>query len=286
MRTVLYIDYSRNKSRYLRGILSPIIFLAICFVVSIILELIFPKLNAHLNFPDFIKDFFALHYWQSHIYSNLWNMFALVFPFIYFYELMAGLSKSVITEERMETVIYMHNLGVNRGTMLLTKFGIWSIYSLLNCVILFLENMLFFIIIKNYNMIKTAGIYSIRLFTIGIVYLSIALFLASFEGHENDSASTSIAVIIIPFLIARVHALIHLFADILFLSGRSYNGLDKISSVADSLTPLHLICPLFWSYPSQSIRLSYIICAFAITIVMFVTGYSIYTRDNIIYRNR
>lgn len=286
MRTVLYIDYSRNKSRYLRGILSPVIFLAICFIISIILELIFPKLNTYLNFPDIIKDFFALYYWQSHLFSNLWNMFAVIFPFTYYYELMTGLSKSVIMEERLETVIYMRNLGISRSTMLLTKFGIWSIYSLLNCVIIFVENMLFFVIIRNNNMIKTAGIYSIRLFVIGIIYLSIALFIASFTGHEKDSENISISVIIIPFLIARIHAFIRLFADLLTLSGKSYKGLDKLYNVADSLTPLHLICPMFWTYPGQRINLSYVICASAITIIMLFTGYSIYTRDTIIYRNR
>ena len=286
MNTVIYIDVVRNKKKLLRILICTVAFLLVCFVLSFIIDLVFPSFNAHFDFPQSIDSFLVFYDWHEHLYSNLWSLFAFVFPYIFIFILMVEYSCSVVEEEEFETLSYMRSLGIGRETILISKLLVRLAWSLILCVALFLENLLFFIVINERKMILIAGIYSLKLFLVGLLHFTFALFIAACSVREKNCTIASGVVVLIEFVIARLHSYVRLLADTLFVSGKKYNEIDWLYTISAKLEALKILSPIKLCYPEQSVTLSLGICIAIIGIVFTVAGYSIYNRDQIVFRNR
>ena len=285
MKTIIYIELMRNRKKWLHDIICITLIPAVIFVLSIIIDHLTPVVNTVLNIPDAFRDFFALYAWQGQLYSNIFNIFAIIYPFIFTYTLMSSYYTSIIDEEQYETVIYMRNLGISRGDMQLAKLFVGLTKALSICIVILLENTIFFLILKNHTMLRISCIYCFELFAIGVIYMSIAMFISSYSINKDNCETISLAIILIPFIFARIHALLKLFTDLQVNSGKRVLKLDIILNAISKLKALQLLSPVIWCFPGQKTSGAYGICALVLIIILTITGYSIYTRNTIIYRS-
>lgn len=286
MKTVLYFDWIRNKKKYIKNILTPVLVLAVLFILSVLLDLLVPAFNyTYMRWPDMIKDLLGLPAWNAKLYGNIWQIVALFYPFYYIYTAMSGLAGAVVEEERLETVVYLKNLSIERSTILLAKGCMWIALSFVNCLALLIENALFFLLLRAGQMEITMLKYYMSLFLIGILYMGIAVFVASYSQREKNCEDKIFGILLIPFLLARIYAVVGFFADLLAATGREGAVTDTIGIVADKLNMLTLISPITWCWPAARISWIYVICGVAVAVVMTIAGYSIYTREGVIYRN-
>lgn len=286
MNTVIYIDVVRNKKKMIGMLIYTAAFLVVCFVLSLIIDFLFPAFNVHLDFPQAIDSFLLFYEWNEHLYINIWNMLAFILPFVFVYLLMVGYACGIVEEEEFETLSYMRSLGIGRETIIISKLIVRLVWSFALCATIFLTNLIFFLILNQKKMISVVGIYSVKLFLLGLFHLTIALFIASCSIREKNSTIACGSVILLEFVLARFHSYIRLLADGLFISGRKYNEIEWIYVLSDKIASFDILCPVKLCYPGQSVSLSQGICLAIIGIVFCVAGYSIHTRDRVVFRNR
>lgn len=283
MRTVWYYTVTQNKKKLLHMILIPVIILAVTFAVSVFVDQVFPEFNnKYMKWPDMTKDLLGLAAWNSHLYVNLWQLMALVYPLFHIYDMMTGLTRSVIEEERLETIVFLHNLSLDRGTVLGAKSLLWLLHTLLCMVIMFVENLLFLIILQAERMIFMVGRYYVTLFAVSLLYLTIALFIASFEKQEKASYNTILVVIIVPLLIARIRAVIRFVSALMVATNRGGNLTDKLDLLVGKLKILEVLSPMTWCWPGERVSGWFALCGLCVAIVMLTAAVSIYNHRNMI----
>ena len=145
MNTVIYIDIARNRRKLTRILIYTAIILLICFVLSLVIDAVFPGVNSHFDFPKTIASYLLFYEWHEHLYSNIWNLQAFILPFIFSYVLMEEYSCSIVEEEEFETLSYMRSIGIDREIILFSKLIIRLLWSLAFCAMFFLENLVFFL---------------------------------------------------------------------------------------------------------------------------------------------
>ncbi len=287
MKTVLYLDWRRNRKFYIRTLLQPVILLAVLFVISILVDRLAPVVNyRYMRWPDMVKDLLGLPSWNRNLYVNLWQILALIHPFYVIYTMMTGLSGSVISEERMETVVYLKNLSIGRSVLLGSKVLIWLAWLLIVSLVLGIENLLFFKVLRADQLLWTSFRYYMQLGLAALAYMAIALFLASFQKLESTCEDHIFAILILSFLLARLHAVIGLFGTLLTQTGREGKVLDTVYMLANKLQVLTLVSPMTWCWPAISVERNFIVCGVLITVILTVMGWSIYTHEKVIYRSR
>ena len=210
MSTVIYIDVVRNKKKLIWSLVYTVAFLLACFVLSAIFDLVFPGVNSHLGFPQAIDSFLLFYDWHEHLYANIWNLFAFVFPFIFVYILMLDYSCSIVEEEEFETLTYMRSLGIGREIILLSKLLVRLAWVLAVCVALFVENLLFFLVLGEKKMLAIAGVYSLKLFLVGLLHFAFALFVAACSVREKSCTITCGVIVLFEFVFARLHSYVRL----------------------------------------------------------------------------
>lgn len=283
MRTVWYYTITQNKRKLLRNIFGPVILLLALFGISVFVDQVFPTFNRqYMKWPNMTKDLLGLAAWNSHLYVNLWQFLALVYPIYHIYDMMTGLTRSIIEEERLETIVYLHNLSLDRKTVLGTKSLVWLLHTLLCMVILFAENLLFLMILHAERMIPMVGRYYVTLFAVCLLYITIALFIASFEKQEKASYNTIFAVIIVPLLIARIRAVIRFWAALLTATNRGGDLTDKLDWLVGKLKILEVLSPIAWCWPGVRITGLFVICGLCVAVVMLTAAVSIYNHRNMI----
>lgn len=283
MRTVWYYTVTQNKKKLLHMILIPVIVLAVIFAVSVFVDQVFPEFNSkYMKWPDMTKDLLGLAAWNSHLYVNLWQLAALVYPLFHIYDMMTGLTRSIIEEERLETIVYLHNLSLDRGTVLGTKALVWLLHTLLCMAIMVAENLIFLFILHAERMILMVCRYYVTLFAVCLLYITIALFIASFEKEERASYNTILAVLIVPLLIARIRAIIRFWAALLVATNRGGDLADKLDGIVGKLKILEVLSPMAWCWPGVRISGWFAICGLCVAIVMLTAAVSIYNHRNMI----
>lgn len=283
MRTVWYYTITQNKKKLLHMIFIPLILLFIIFIVSVFVDRVFPEFNnQYMKWPDMTKDLLGLAAWNSHLYVNLWQLTALVYPLFHIYDMMTGLTRSIIEEERLETIVFLHNLSLDRGTVLGAKAVVWLLHTLLCMVILFAENLAFLLILHAERMILMVGRYYFTLFAVSLLYITIALFIASFEKQEKSSYNTILVVLIVPLLIARARAVIRFGSALLVATNRGGDFTDKLDWLVGKLGILEVLSPVAWCWPGERISGLFAICGLGVAVVMLTAAVSIYNHRNMI----
>lgn len=287
MKTVLYFEWIRNKKNYILNIATPVIILAVLFVISIFLDYLMPVINnKYMYWPDMVKNLLSLPAWKRNLYGNIWQIISLLYPFFLLYTVMTGLSKTIIEEERLETVVYLKNLSISRNKLMQAKSLLWMVQSFVICLVLMLENMLFFLLLQTEQMIIIVIKYYTGLFLVSLIYMAISLFLASYNKQENICEDKILGILLIPFLLARIYAITNFMGDLLIATKRSGTITDTIRTISEKLKVMTLISPLTWCWSDIKINGMYIFCGIAVTAILTTAAYLIYTHEKVIYRER
>ncbi len=277
MKTVLYLDFVRNRRHYLGFFVKTMAIFLLIFIVSVVVDTVVPGFNyRYMRWPDIVKNLLAMPSWNHCLYANLWQIAAMVYPFFLIYEMMSGLTDAVLEEDRLETAVYMRGLSVGRGAVVCGKFLLRVIVLLVSCALLFLENMLFFLFLDLDRMIAIAGKYAVLLAGVSIFYMMAALFLASFHEEEGRCRSMIQVLLVLTFLLARLHVVVDFLAELLVMTGRTGIWIDTLNKVSSVLGGLDVLAPLVWCWPNVPLQQAYAAGGVLIALICGVTGYSIY----------
>lgn len=277
MKTVLYYDYVRNRKNFLQNLLTWMILFLIVFLVSFTIEKLFPDINLrYLKWPDMIQDFLGIGSWNRHVYVNLWNVFAILFPIHLIYVVMSGLINDLIQEERLETIVYLQNLSICRAEVMLSKLLFWAGYTFSMLLVLLVENVVFFLILGNQlNIGMLIKYYGVMFFSC-IVYLAFTLFLSSYSQDEGVCNNTIADVLTYSIVLAKAGPFVHLLADLMVMRGQEGEIIGKLNGVADKLDVLNVMCPVGWCWPGVNIQGLYCVCGVILAIALLVGAFWIY----------
>ena len=277
MKTVIYYDYIRNRKRLLQNLLVWAILFLLLFVVSLIIEKVMPGFSRqYLKWPDMAQNLLAIGNWNNHIYVNLWQIITLVFPICIVYVVMNGLCASVIQEDRLETMVYLQNLSLGRVQILLSKLLFWMIYTFIIYVGLLVENVIFFLILgSGYNLSILVNHYGI-LFVVTIIYLMVALFLASYERHENRCADVIAWILFLSLILSKVGAFVHFVVDLMVMKGQEGEIIGKVDGIANKLDVLIAVCPVSWCLAGVEVTSTYMVSGIVIGCLLCVGACWIY----------
>ena len=277
MKTVIYYDYIRNRKNLIQNILVWTILFLLLFVVSLVIEKVIPGFSReYLKWPDMAQNLLAVGNWNNHVYINLWQIITLVFPIYIVYVVMNGLCATVIQEDRLETMVYLQNMSVGRMQVLLAKLLFWVAYAFIMYVVLLLENVVFFLLLgSGYNLSILVNHYEI-LFVSTVIYLMIALFLASYEKHENRCADVSAWVLFLSLILSKVGAFVHFVVDLMIMKGQEGEIIGKVEAIAQKLDVLIAICPMSWCWAGVEVTSIYMIGGIVIGCLLCVGSCWIY----------
>ena len=277
MKTVLYYELTRRRDNFIRSILVPVILLLALFVISICVDTMFPVVNrVYMKWPDMIKELLSLPAWSSRLYVNLWQLFALIYPIIFLYRMTIGLAGSIIEEERLETVTYLHNMSVSRLQLMLGKMLVWCEVVCVGLLMLLVENVVFFLILGAGNMIGMMVEHYVTLVFVAVIYSITAVFFASYHKKEGSCEDAIFSVVVLTFLIARIYTLIQFMSDLFVATGREGAITQKLDAIAEKLRILTIASPITWCWPGVYMRGIYVVCAVVIAGILLVAAGYIY----------
>ena len=286
MSTVLYFEMARNKKKIVQHILTGVIGFTVLFLITLLLDRFVPVVNEqYMKWPDMLKDLLGLPAWKRSLYGNIWQILMLFYPFYVVYRGMAGLSCSIIQEERLETIVFLKNLSISRGTIMFAKWIVHIADAFINIVVIMGLNVLFLFLLQGSQMLVSVVQYYVGLFLVVAWYSLIALFLASYRRKEGACTDAILGILILPFIISRIPALVRFFAAVLEATGRTGEILEKLGSIADKLSVLTMVSPLTWCWTEIRLSGEYILCAVLIGLVMVVTAFCIYTGKQSVYED-
>ncbi|MDE5779447.1 MAG: hypothetical protein K2I10_13240 [Lachnospiraceae bacterium] len=279
MKTIIYFDTLRNRKKFFVYIVIPLIVLVAVFFVFTILDKCFPEFNVtYMKWPDIVKGLLGLSAWNSHLAVNVWQILSLIYPFYIIYVLMSGLCSSVIQEERLETIVYLNNAGVDNRTFFISKTIIWIAGAFLATMSLLIVNSVLLLLIGAARNIIFIINYYLGLFLICIFYLSIALFMSSYKKHEEECKDTIVTILLLPWMISRIPAVLRMFSLILELTGREGKVADVLMMLGERLHPLEMVAPVTWCLTSVNVTWIYMICILLIFLIMNTSALLIYEK--------
>lgn len=279
MKTIIYFDALRNRKKLFSYIVLPIIALAAVFLVFTILDKCFPGFNAaYMKWPDIVKDLLGMSAWNSHLAVNVWQILSLVYPFYIIYVLMSGLCSSVIQEERLETIVYLHNAGVDGRTFFIAKTVIWIAGAFLAAMGLLIVNSVLLLLIGAARNIVFTVNYYLGLFVVCIFYLSVALFMSSYKKHEEECKNAAVTILLVPWLISRIPAALRAFSFIMEMAGREGKAADTLMMLGERLRPLEMVAPVTWCFTSVNVTWIYAVCMFLVFLIMNTSALLIYEK--------
>ncbi|MCM1499670.1 MAG: hypothetical protein NC124_14495 [Clostridium sp.] len=278
MKTVINFEWTRKRRKMLKRILIPLCVTVVLFILCTLIDVLIPGFNkAYMKWPDMLKNLLCLKSWTGHLWFNVWQLFALGYPFYLIYGGMMELAVSVTDEERLETVVYLHNAGISRRTIFLGKGLIWVLETLISCASLLLVNLLTTLMLGSSQMALNMLQHYVLLFLVCLIYLAIALFMAACRGAVRVSEDAVLAVIVLPCLVSRLPALLGFLAALLTTTGRSSAVAAAVAGIGGRIEPLTIVSPLTWCWPAFQGSVLHVIFGVVVFIVMFTAGISIYT---------
>lgn len=277
MNTVLYFELRRKRRNLLKYAVLPAAVSLVLFVICMAVDAFFPYFNrTYMKWPDMVKDLFSLKPWSGDLWLNIWQLFALVYPIYLVYVMMTEMAEALSEEERLETVVYLHNAGVDRKTVFWSKMLVWTGETFVCCGTLLALHIVFAAALRQPQGMKNAFYYFAILFFICLLYLSIALFMASCRAKQGVTAEQVMAVLILPWLVSRIPAFMCFISELLVLTGREGSLSEQLGDMGQRLEAASILSPLTWSYPAISIERSYFISGIIVSVVLTGTAFSIY----------
>ena len=277
MKAVWYYEVTRRRDNFIRMIVTPIVLLAMVFVLSLVVDAVFPVVNrVYMKWPDMITELLSFPVWNSKLYVNLWQLFAIIYPIVSLYNIMTGVANSIIEEERLETVVYLRNLSVKREYLMLGKLIVWCVAMGIGLFFLAAENGIFFLLVGAENMLGMMIKHYLSLFLVGIIGISFAVFLASYHKTEASCEDSIMTMMILTFITARMYTLIRFLSDLFVATGREGVVTERMDGIAERLRILTVVSPVTWCWPGVSVRGIYIVCGIAITVILLVAALYIY----------
>lgn len=242
--------------------------LLVIFLIAVILDRAAPGCNLRLQFPDRVYDLLYLYPWQEELYSNLFLFFALMFPFFFLYRRMKEVLQTVFAVKGKKEMW--------AGKILMQGLGVSVVHSLLSCLILFLENALFFVIEGNGLMPQLAGGFFFRLFWISLIYMVIALFIAVCTEEMESCEDINIVVLLLPYVMARMHSLIRFFADQVVASNKKISEPELVETWIRRLNALQVLAPVTWCTPGIGYPVWYILFGVLLVLILGLAAISIF----------
>lgn len=278
MKTVFYFEWMRKQRNMLKRIAGPLVIMLILFVLCTLVDFLIPEFNKnYMKWSDIFKDFLCLKSWTSHMWLNVWQLFALIYSFYLIYGVMKEITVSVSEEDRLETIVYLHNAGISRSMVFWGKGLVWGIQAFVCCVSLLIVNVVLALILDSSQMAFHMLQHYTLLYLVCLIYLAIALFIVSYKTVEGVSDDTILAVLILPCLVSRLPALLHFFSALLELIGWEERIIDAVGRIADGIKLFTLVSPITWCWPAFEGTVLHVIFGVAVLLVMMVAGFSIYT---------
>lgn len=230
-----------------------------------------------MKWPDMLKDFLCLKSWTSHMWFNVWQLFALAYPFFLIYGVMKELADSVSEEDKLETVVYLHNAGVSRKMIFWGKSFAYMAQAFVCCVSLLLVNVVLALILGSPQMAFNMLLHYILLYLVCLVYLAVTLYIVSYRGANGVSDDAVLTVLILPCIVSRLPALLQFFSSLLELTGREGGVVDTVGGIADRIKLFTIVSPITWCWPAFEGTVLHFIFGAVVLVVMLAAGLSIYT---------
>lgn len=278
MSTVFYFEIRRKGKQMLKYIVLPVALSLILFAVCMVVDVLFPSFNrTYMRWPDMVKDFLCLKPWSADLWINIWQLFALLYPFYLIYVMMTELSEALSEEERLETVVYLHNAGVDKRTIFVTKFVVWMGETFACCLSLLMLDVLLAAVLRQWQGVRNVLVYYVILFVVCMLYLAIGGFVAACRTKKAVAADVLTAILIFPWLLSRVPAFLRFFSELLVVTGREGAIVEQLGIVGERTEIFTILSPLTWCWPALTVQRSYFICGIVLFVVMTGTAFSIYT---------
>lgn len=282
MRTVLYLEWTRKREDMIRRLIANIGIVLLLFLVCSLLDIAFPKFNStYMKWPDMLKDLLGIGSWNSHLFLNVWQVLALVFPFYLIYVMMINIANGIMEEDRLETVVYLRNAGITGKDIFVGKTCVWLGYVMANVIILFVMMVIFALVLKAPRMAANVVRYHVQLGLLSILYSSIAVFLAAADSKKENVSDVVAGILVLPCVLSRIPAIMRFFAELLTITGRQGAVVDNIAIWGEKLRVLTILSPVSWCWTGIDIRGMYIVCGIIITIILAGTSYSIYCHNEL-----
>lgn len=277
MKTVLYFEWIRKKEDMIQRTIRLIAMILGLFLSCILIDIVFPDFNSnYMKWPDMLKNLLGIGNWNSHLFLNVWQLVALGYPFYFTYSIMIGIATAITEEDRLETIVYLHNAGVGRRDILIGKTCVWMGYALVQTLVMLVITTLFALVLGTPQAAVHMVEYHVELGLLGILYMSIASFLAACSTGGEVSLDTIIAILVLPCIVSRIPAIMRFFAELLTVTGRQGAIVDRVALWGEKLQVLVIVSPVSWPWIGISIRGIYVGCAFIVAVIMASAAYSIY----------
>ncbi|MDE6760085.1 MAG: hypothetical protein K2J90_05305 [Lachnospiraceae bacterium] len=281
MKTVLYFEWMRKRQSMLKRIAAPLVVVLVLFVLCTLVDALMPEFNKKcMKWPDMLRDFLCLKSWTRHLWFNVWQFFALSYPFYLICSVMKGVADSLAEEDLLETVVYLHNAGITRKTIFLGKSFVYGGQAFVCCASLLIVSVVFALILGSLQMALNMLLHYALLWLICLVYLAITLFMVSYRGVERISDDTVLAVLILPCLVSRLPALLQFFSDLLDLTGWEGGIADTIGRIANRIKLFTIVSPITWCWPDFEGTVLHFIFGAGVLLIMFTAGIFAYVHKN------
>lgn len=277
MKTVIYLELVRRRKKFLAYAVLPGIIWSVLFLGLMVLGRKLPMLNeTYMMWPDMVKDLLGLPGWKQDLVMNIWHILALFYPLFVGIFILAGISSSIVEEERLETVVYLRNINVSRSSIWLGKGLVWMFVSFVSQGVLALVQVIQLQLTQMNRYVSIVSRYYGLLCLIGLFYLALGLFAASYKKCEEDCENTAWCLVLIPWLVSRIPALLQFLSALLVSAGREGKLSDVFLVWGIKLEPLSMVCPLTWCWGTVGIAGKAVWIAAVIAVLLGGAGFSIY----------
>jgi len=258
-------------------ILGPCLVYALLFLVCLLVDKFAPDFNnTYFRWPDMVKEFLGMGSWNRNLYINLWQLSVLCYPLYLVYVLMIEVSSSVIEEKRLETTVYLHNMGIGRRKIMVAKGLFWFGVAGVGLLVLLVENAVFALILQAEGwLINMSGYYG-KLFFVSVILGGMGLFFASYHKKEADCEERILGFVLLSFFVSRLPAFLKLLSEILIATDRAGSLSDNLRILAERFRVLEILSPPTWCWFAAEIPGEYWICGAVVTVIMGVAAFSIY----------
>lgn len=278
MSIVLYFEIRRKRKIMLRHVIFPAVFSLALFLVCMVVDALFPDFNqTYMKWPDLLKDFLCLKPWSARLWMNVWQFFALGYPFYLICVMTTEIAAALSEEERLETLVYLHNAGVSRKMVFVSKWLVWAGETLACCGSLLLLQAALAAVLRQQQAVKNVLGYYAILFFVCLLYLSIGLFAAASRAEKGVAADTVMVIVGVPLLVSRIPALLRFLSALLVSAGREGAVIGQLKEIGEKTEVLTILSPLTWSWPALSVQRSYVVCGVILCIVLWGTAFSLYS---------
>lgn len=272
MKVVWFFEWTGRKNRIKNLLLYPLVFWLIILLTGALTDKLMPGFNQqYMRWPDYMKQVLGLGGWSGRLWYNLWQFFAVIYPFFHIYMTLNCLTDSLQDEIQLETLVFLRNAGVDNVTVMAAKSVFWMCASLLMCLGQFALLALFGKLSGIGMIISVLWVYYCILFFVSVFYIAVALYVSVGRKKRQECRDVYLSLLVLPWLLAKVPGVIFLFAELLKLTGRSEDLVTSVAVWEQKTAFLHFVSPVSWCIP-QNVDVS-ILIVMAYVVIAAVLGF-------------